>query len=271
MADIPNIRRVYSRPWQRGTATNPGKVSTGIAVGVRPETTRLAHETMPDALADTSTTGARLAGVGGIDVLDRDPCRLGLVFDKALKLPECPAVQSRPHALAGLDAVADVGEVLHHDLGRLDAPRLGDDRLARFVVDVGNASPLFARDLPQLLFGALAAVGLQTTTKGKVAVALVAQFPAAPYLARAGGSEIVLSDIHAHDGAGCDWIRIFRFDDEIEVPAPLATNQLGLFGLARRQDATLVLAQHHRDGDAPGKGVEAQALCVPRLWPSSMR
>jgi len=260
MADIPNIRRVYGRPWQRGTTANPGKVSTGVAVGVRPETTLVAHKTMLDAPSQRSTARARLAGVGGIDVLDRDPCRLGLVFDKALKLPECPAVQSRPHALAGLDAVADVGEVLHHDLGRPEAQRFGNDRFARFVVDVGNASPLFARDLPQLLFGALAAVGLQTTTKSKVAVALVAQFPAAPYLARAGGSEIVFSDIHAHDGAGCDWIRIFRFDDEIEVPAPLATNQLGLFGLARRQDATLVLAQHHRDGDAARKGVKAQAL-----------
>jgi hypothetical protein len=34
------------------------------------------------------------------------------------------------------------------------------------------------------------------------------------------------------------------------------TNQLGLFGLARRQDATLMLAQHHRDGDAARKGIQ---------------
>jgi len=260
MAGIPNIRRVYSRPWQRGTAANPGKVSTGIAVGMRPETTLVAHKTMLDAPPQRATARARLAGVGGIDVLDSDSGRLGLVFDKALKLPERPAVQSRPHALAGLDAIADVGEVLHHDLGRAYALRFGNDRFARFVVNVGNASPLFAGDPPQLLFGALAAVGLQATTKGKVAVALVAQFPAAPHLARAGGSEVVFSDIHAHDGAGCDGIRILRFDDEVEVPAPLAINQLGLFGLPRRHDATLVLAQHHRDGDAARKGVEAQAL-----------
>ena len=48
MVDIPNMRRVYSRPWQRGSTANPGKVSTGVAVGVRPETTLFAHETMPD-------------------------------------------------------------------------------------------------------------------------------------------------------------------------------------------------------------------------------
>jgi len=260
MAGIPNIRRVYGRPWQRGTAANPGKVSTGIAVGVRPETTLFAHETMPDALADTSTIGARLAGKGRIDVFDGDSNRPGFVFDKGLKLPESPAVQPRSHALARLDAVADVAQVFHHDPGSPDAPRLGDDRLARFVVDVRDTSPLFARDLPQLLSGALAAVGLQATTKGKVAVALVAQFPATPYLACAGGSEVVFSDIHAHDGAGWNWVRIVGFDHEVEIPASPATNQLGFFGFARRHDAALVLASHQRDGDAPGKGVEAQAL-----------
>jgi len=36
---IPNIGRVYSRPWQRGSAANPGQVLTGVAIGVRPETT----------------------------------------------------------------------------------------------------------------------------------------------------------------------------------------------------------------------------------------
>jgi len=40
VAHLPNIRRVYSRPWQRDTTANPGKVSTGVAVGVRPETTQ---------------------------------------------------------------------------------------------------------------------------------------------------------------------------------------------------------------------------------------
>jgi len=57
----PQHQACLRLPLAAGTAANPGKVSTGIAtgiaVGVRPETTRLAHETMPDALADTSTKG----------------------------------------------------------------------------------------------------------------------------------------------------------------------------------------------------------------------
>jgi hypothetical protein len=260
VAHLPNIRRVYSRPWQRGTTANPGKVSTGVAVGVRPETTLITHETMLDALADTSTIGARLAGEGRIDVFHRNACRLGLVFDKGLKLPKSPAMQSRSHALASLDAAAEVAQVFHHDLGSPYAQRFGNDRFARFVVDVLNTSPLFARDLPKLLFGALAAVGLKTSAKGKVLVAPMAQLPAAPYLARAGGSEIVFSDIHPHHGAGCDGFSLFRLDDEVEIPPSLATNQLGFFGRARRNDAALMRSQHHLDGDATGKGVEAQAL-----------
>jgi hypothetical protein len=35
VAHLPNIRRVYSRPWRDGGLANPGKV-----VGVRPDTTQ---------------------------------------------------------------------------------------------------------------------------------------------------------------------------------------------------------------------------------------
>lgn len=52
---IPDIRRVYSRPWRNGGFANPGKVPTCGQVAVRPETTVFAHETMPDAGADVST------------------------------------------------------------------------------------------------------------------------------------------------------------------------------------------------------------------------
>lgn len=69
MADIPNMRRVYSRPWRDGGLANPGKVSTGIAVGMRPETTLITHETMLDALPQRPTARTGLAGVGRIDVL----------------------------------------------------------------------------------------------------------------------------------------------------------------------------------------------------------
>jgi len=130
MAGVPNIRRVYSRPWQRDTAANPGKVSTGIALGMRPETTLVAHATMLDAPTKRPTASARLAGVGWIDVLNRNHRRLGLVFDKALKLPERPAVQSRPHPLTGSDSVAAPGGYRHRHKppAALPRPQLGLSR-----------------------------------------------------------------------------------------------------------------------------------------------
>ena len=88
---ISNIRRIYSRPWRDGGLANAGKVPTCIQVAVRPQTTVRALETMFRALPQSSTTRAGLAGVGRVDVLDRDACCLGLVFDEGLQLSPCPA------------------------------------------------------------------------------------------------------------------------------------------------------------------------------------
>jgi hypothetical protein len=116
---VTNIRRVYGRPWRDGGLANPGKVSTGVAVGVRPKTTLITHETMLDAPPQRSAARTRLAGESRIDVFHRNACRFGLVFDKGLKLPKSPTMQSRSHALARLDAAANMAQVFHHDLGRL--------------------------------------------------------------------------------------------------------------------------------------------------------
>src|SRR5206468_2585631 len=70
-----------------------------------------------------------LARVGGIDVHDGDPHGTGLVLDEALQLLECPAVQPGAHAPTGPKAIADVGEVLHHDRGRADASGFLENRL----------------------------------------------------------------------------------------------------------------------------------------------
>jgi hypothetical protein len=89
---ISNIRRIYNRPWQDSSPANLGKVSTCIQVGVRPETTRTL-DTMPGAFANAATLRTRLAGMGGVDVFDRNFCRTGLVLDKGLQLAESPTVQ----------------------------------------------------------------------------------------------------------------------------------------------------------------------------------
>lgn len=111
---IPDIRRIYNRPCRDGSLCNPSKVSTCIQVGVRPETTRTL-ETMLDPLAEIATSRARLTGISRIDVLDRNSCRLRLVFDEGLQLAPGPTMETRTHPLTGFDPVADAREVLHHD------------------------------------------------------------------------------------------------------------------------------------------------------------
>src|SRR5438876_11584154 len=101
-----HIRRIYSRPWRNGSLANPGKIPTCIQVSVRPETTGTL-ETMLATCTQLPAGRTALAGVGGIDVHDRDPNGTGLVLDEALQLPERPSVEPCAHAPAGRKALQD--------------------------------------------------------------------------------------------------------------------------------------------------------------------
>lgn len=250
----PDIRRIYDRPWRNGA--NPSKIPTRVDVAVRSETTVFAHEAMLDALADIAAARASPTGISRIDILDRNASSFGLVFDKRLKLTKGPAMESGPHPFARLDASTNVRQILHHDFG--DASSLGsfDNGVAYFVVNVADTLRLLARDLPQLLFCALAAVGLETA-QGKVSVAYITQSAAAKDLAQTDGGQVVFAHIHAHHRAGCNRGNLaVAFNDEVEIPTPLAQHQFSLLGLPTLQDATLMLAKEHWDGDAPIQRVE---------------
>ncbi|MCX8049208.1 MAG: hypothetical protein N3A55_06070 [Methylohalobius sp.] len=254
---IPDIRRIYDRPWRNGCRANPSKIPTRIDVAVRSETTVFAHEAMLDALADIAAARASPTGIGRIDILDRNASSFGFVLDKQLKLTKGPAMESASHPLARLDASTNVRQILHHDFG--DASSLGsfDNGFAYFVVNVADTPRLLARDLPQLLFCALAAVGLETATQGKVSIAHITQSAAAKDLAQTDGGEVVFAYIHAHHWAGCNGGNlVVAFNGEVEIPAPLAQHQLSLLGLPTLQDATLMLAKAHWDGNAPIQRVE---------------
>jgi len=204
-----------------------------------------ALETMFRALPQLSTTRAGLAGVGRVGVLDGDARSLGLVFDEGLQLSPCPAVQAATHALASLDPLPDMRQVFHRDLGDAGINRRLNNGLARFVVNVLHAPHLLAGDLPELLFRALAAVGLKTAAQGKVTVALVAQSLAAEDPAQAVGGEVVSptsTPITGPEATGC---ASSSLDDEVEEPLPFAQDQLRLLRLARSENATLVFAETH--------------------------
>jgi len=260
-----HIRRIYGRPRQRGAAADPGKVSTCIQVGVRPKTTLIAHETMLGALAETAAGRASLAGVRRLDVLDRDAGRLGLVADEGLQLAKRPAVEPGTHSLTGFYPVADMCQILHHDLTHTQTYGFLDDRLARFVIDVLYAPHLLAGDLPEPVLSALAAVGLKTPTKGKVFVALVAQPLAAEDLARACRGEIIFPDIHAHHWAGCHLLHVSGLDDKVKEPPALSKDELGFFRSAGCKNATLMFAGTQAHGNAALERVERNRVAFKRI------
>src|SRR5438270_628249 len=259
-----HIRRIYNRPWRNGSLANPGKIPTCVQVSVRPETTGTL-ETMlaPRTQLPAGRTG--LAAVGRIDIHDGDANGTGLVLEEALQLPERPAVEPCAHAPAGPKAIADVGEVLHHDRGRANASGFLENRLARFVIDVSDTPPLLAGDLPESLSGTLAAVGLEATTQGQMLITPMAQCLSAPDPARAGGGESIFPNIHAHHGAGCHPFAVGRLDGEIEKPFASAKHQFRLLRQAARQDLALVIPEDHRHPHASLQRVERERLALERI------
>src|SRR5438874_69850 len=259
-----HIRRIYNRPWRNSGLANPGKIPTCIQVSVRPETTGTL-ETMLAPCTQLPAGRTGLAAVGRIDIHDGDPNGTGLVLDEALQLPERPAVQPCAHAPTCPKAIADVREVLHHDRGRANASGFLENRLARFVIDVFDAPPFLAGDLPESLNRTLAAVGLQATTQSQMLITPMAQCLSAPDPARAGGGESIFPDIHAHHGAGCHRFAVSRLDDEIEKPASSAKQQFGFFRQTARQDLSLVISEDHRHQQASLQGVERDRLALERI------
>src|SRR6266480_152017 len=259
-----HIRRIYGRPWRNGSLANPGKIPTCIQVSVRPETTGTL-ETMLEPCPQLPTGRTGLAAVGRIDIHDGDPHGTGLVFDKALQLPERPAVEPCAHTPAGPKAIADVREVLHCDRGRANASGFLENRLARFVIDVSDTPPFLAGDLPEFLSRTLAAVGLETTTQGQMLITPMAQCLSAPDPACAGGGESIFPDIHTHHGAGCHGCTVGRLDDEIEKPLPSAKHQFRFLRQAARQDLALVIPEDHRHPHASLQGVERERLVLKRI------
>jgi len=174
-------------------------------------------------------------------------------------------MQSGTHTPTCTDAFTNVGEILHHDLGRSNAASFLDNAFARFVVDVSDTSLLSAGDLPECLSGTLAAVGLKATTQGQMLIAPMAQRFTAPDLARATGGKRIFPDIHAHDRPGCHSVPVAGFHDEIEKPATPAKYQFRLLRPTALQDLTLVVSKDHRHEHPPLQGVERDGLVLERI------
>jgi hypothetical protein len=89
---------------------------------------------------------ASLAGISRIHKDDFNASGSGRIQDKTLKLSKGPAVKTGPRALARLDSLADVGEILKDDFVGPNPLGLLDYCFRRFVVGKGYPPSLFTRD-----------------------------------------------------------------------------------------------------------------------------
>ena len=168
-------------------------------------------------------------------------------------------MQPRTQASARPDAGANVCEVLHRDARHRLPYRFRHNRLARLVVDVLHAPPLPTGDLPEPLSCALAAVGLKTATRGKVARRADGAKPAPPktlpVLVAASVFSPTSRTITGPDVTACGSSRL---DDQVEEPFAIAKDEFRFLRLSRIKNAALVFSEPHRDPGPAREGIEAR-------------
>lgn len=216
--------RVTYAPCETDRSSKLCNIATRVDVTVSTASTRT-RKTMFHALSDFPAHATCLRRVGGANVTHGQPNRLRLIFDKGLQLPKSPTMQARPDALPGLDIGADVGKVFHSDLACTRTDSLCNDGFADFVVDSLHMPLLTTGDSAELAFSSPATVGLETTTMGKVFVAVVPQLTAAPDLASTGGREVILTNVKPENTATGNGRCVGNVEDEIEVPDAFAKDQ----------------------------------------------
>lgn len=216
--------RVTYAPCQTDRSSKLCNIATRVDVTVSTASTRT-RKTMFHALSDFPAHVACLRRVGGVDIDHGQSGRLRLVLDKGLQLPESPTMQTSPDALSCLDVGADVGQVFHPDLACARPGSFFNDGFAGFVVNMLHMSLLTTGDRAELAFSGPATVGLETTTMGKVFVAVVPQFSAAPDLASTGSREVILTNVKPENATTRNGRDIRNVEDEIEIPDAFAKDQ----------------------------------------------
>lgn len=254
----------FAAPHQTDRSGEPGNIATRVDVAVSPASTRTG-KAMLDQFSNFPAGTTRLRRVSGVDITHAQANPLRFVGDKVLQLTKGPSVQPRPDPLSGLDVGADVGQVFHTDFAGSDSSRFRNDGFAGLVVYVFDM-PLFAPgDNLKFALCSAATVGLETPAIGKVFVAVVPQFSAAPDLSRTGCREIIFTNINPANAAASFWRGIGKIEDKIEVPNALADYQLCFLGRAARKQVALMFAANEWNLGAAGQGEQREHIGFDRV------
>ena len=256
--------RVTYAPYQTERSGKLCNISTRVDVGVSTVST-LANETMFRPFSDFPAYRARLASIRGGNITHGQPSTLRLVLYKGLQLPKSPSMQPRPDSLPGLDIGADVGQIFHSDFACARPDCFCNDGLADFVVDCFDMPCFTTGDSAELAFSSPATVGLETTTMGKVFVAVVPQLTAAPDLASTGGREVVLANIKPESSATSYGWNIGNVEDEIEIPDAFAKNQFRFLRCAAGEKVKLMPAGRKWNALAATKSKQRDGVAFDRV------
>lgn len=208
--------------------------------------------------SDCPAYTARFGRVSRVNKHHGQSGALCLVAHKVLELSKSPSMQPCPYSLSGLYVGADIGKVFEANFTCPDTDGFSNDGFANFVVRMFHMSLLAPGDCLELAFSSPATVGLEATTMGKVDVSIVSQLTATPYLAGAGGSEIVFTNVNSNYGASRNGRNIWNFNNKIEVPDALTDKNFSLFWRAFFEQVLLVLPANKSNLDAAIKSEERQ-------------
>jgi hypothetical protein len=263
-----HMRAHYIAHWSKNTHPNLRKIAGRIAVAVREDTTRLAGEPMPQALPPLPADRAGLRGVRRIHI-DGDAGSRSLVFDKGLQLSPRPPMQPGPHALAHLDTLSDVRQVLQDNVAATGVHGLGNDPCANLVIDVPYMARLPAGDSRQQLSCRLRTVALKPLAERQEAIARLSELSASVQSAVAGRGNDVFTKIDPDNAVILRNGRVGNLQDDVQIPPIAFAEQLGFadsssvkIGLLEPPDPQLNpfaaghgKQRHNRTGKPKGSGV----------------
>jgi len=253
-----------SAPCRADWLGKPSYVQCRVNVTMPPSSARTG-EAMLHPFSDCPTYTARFGRVSGVNKHHGQPKSLCLVTYKVLELSESPSMQSCPNSLSGPDAGANIGKVFKAYFTHPDTDSFSNDGFTNFVVRMFHMSLLTPGDCLELAFSSPTTVGLETTTMGKVDVAIVPQLTAAPYLAGAGSCEIVFTNVNSNYTVTSNGRSIWNVKNKIEIPDALTNENFSFFWRATFEKASLVLSANKGNLDTTIKSEQRQHAAIYRV------
>ena len=254
------MRTHYFARWSNSRYSNLRKIPSRIAVAVREDTTVPARKAVPEPYSTLPADATRPRCIRRIDVEHGNASRLRLVLDKALQLPPGPTVQAGSHAFTGLDPDSDMGQVLQHDRRTACFRGLANDRSANLVINVPCVAHLAARDAGQQLSCRPRAVALQTPTQRQKSIARISKRTSSKERSTTGCSRHVFSQINAQHASRIGAFNIGQIQNEMEVPTPVAVDEIGFLGDAAFKIAALETADAHLYPDPAIEGEQGDLV-----------